>query len=461
MKKFEILYNPYTNHIRFRQAFADESWTEIKTDSQLYKFQGPGCNFKKYVEEVEEILNLINHYYNTSGELTIEFIGTNEDFCALRQAVERSNDPKSKGIMCEITEQYPSPSDALKQICEIKVELDDYIDNDELEDNERAEIGRAITEFQDTFDSEIPECVKCANGQKLLAEASELANAILKDAKDTLEKELKKDKQARIKEQEGVRENLKEEINKKPLPNKKENRNEIRQKAREESFEALDEYCDGIEEFVQRTARKMHEDGKDDYAQFSKDIAADCQKNLYDANIVKIKRSIKNFYIKKAKDYVREVKKCVTERRSKLSSDAQNELDKIFDKNIKGPGLQDVTVEKFELLKVSWKWKMKGEQWPDKYASELRKVLKDSFDRQCIVEPVQKYNDQIGRWCKEYTQSIVSVLDEDNAILSELDEKIKMMTNKIEGMAGRLQRLSDIEHRLRHILADDSKKQEV
>lgn len=166
MKRFEILYNPYINRIHFRQELAKEGsdeyeWAEIESDSQLHKFQGTRCIFENCVEE---ILDLINKYFNTSGELTIEFIGTDEDFGVLRLAVERSDNPKSKGIICESEERYPSSSDALGKIRgayeQIKTEFDDYIDNDELdEDDERAVIGQAITKFQDTVKAEIPVCV--------------------------------------------------------------------------------------------------------------------------------------------------------------------------------------------------------------------------------------------------------------------------------------------------------------
>lgn len=118
MKRFEILYNPYINRIHFRQELAKEGsdeyeWSEIESDSQLHKFQRTRCIFENCVEE---ILDLINKYFNTSGELTIEFIGTDEDFGVLRLAVERSNNPKSKGIICESAERYPSSSDALEKI---------------------------------------------------------------------------------------------------------------------------------------------------------------------------------------------------------------------------------------------------------------------------------------------------------------------------------------------------------
>ena len=166
MKKFEILYNPYTNRIHFRQAVVsnesqDLEWAEIESDSSFLKYQGRRCIFENCVEE---ILDLINKFINTTGNLEIDFIGTDEDFGVLRTAVLRDKNPKSMGIVCECVERYLSSADALKTIKDayeqIKTEFDDYIDNSSMdEDDERAEIGRTNVKFRDTVKAEIPVCV--------------------------------------------------------------------------------------------------------------------------------------------------------------------------------------------------------------------------------------------------------------------------------------------------------------
>ena len=166
MKRFEILYNPYTNRIHFRQAVVsgenqEPKWSEIESDSSFLKYQGRRCIFENCVEE---ILDLINKFINTTGDLEIDFIGTDEDFGVLRTAVLRDKNPKSKGIVCECRERYLSSADALKSIKDayeqIKTEFDDYIDNSSMdEDDERAEIGRTIVKFRDTVKAEIPVCV--------------------------------------------------------------------------------------------------------------------------------------------------------------------------------------------------------------------------------------------------------------------------------------------------------------
>lgn len=166
MKYIEIMYNPYINSIHFKlkntnNDSSDSEYMEIDMDSKLQKFQGTRCIFENCVEE---ILDIINKYFNTSGNLIIEFIGTGEDFGVLQNAVKCSENPKSKGIECEFKERYPSSSDALRKIRDayeqIKTEFSDYINNDEFdEDDERAVIGQAITKFQDTVKAEIPVCV--------------------------------------------------------------------------------------------------------------------------------------------------------------------------------------------------------------------------------------------------------------------------------------------------------------
>ncbi len=166
MKKFEIRYNPYNNQIHFRQAIVKTDsqvpeWREIEKDSVFLRFQNHRCIFENCVED---ILDSINQYINTSGELEIDFHGTDEDFGVLRTALLQDKDPKSKGIKCTIGTRYTSSSDALKIIKssyeQIKTEFEDYINNDSLdEDDERAEIGREILRFQDTVKAEIPVCV--------------------------------------------------------------------------------------------------------------------------------------------------------------------------------------------------------------------------------------------------------------------------------------------------------------
>lgn len=167
MKVFEIMYNPYTSNIHFRDRIiidgsTEPEWREMDDDSCFLRFQGRRCIFENCVEE---ILDLINKYINVSNELTIQFIGTNEDYVVLCDAIAKDQNPKSKGIICEKKEIYPSPSDTLKKIKsaykKIANEFDDYIAADVAMDmdDDRREIGDSITRFQETVKPEIPVCV--------------------------------------------------------------------------------------------------------------------------------------------------------------------------------------------------------------------------------------------------------------------------------------------------------------
>ena len=78
------------------------------------------------------------------------------------------------------------------------------------------------------------------------------------------------------------------------------------------------------------------------------------------------------------------------------------------------------------------------------------------FAMQCIVQPAKQYSQQITEWSKGYKQSIDSTLNNDNAILSELDEKIKMMESRIEDMERRLKNLSSVRQMLQHVLPENS-----
>lgn len=780
MKRFEILYNPYINRIHFRQELAKEGsddyeWAEIESDSRLHKFQGTRCIFENCIEE---ILDLINKYFNTTGELTIEFIGTDEDFVVLRMAVERSDNPKSKGITCTISERYPSSSDALKKICsayeQIKTEFYDYIDNDELDENdERAVIGRAVAKFQDTVKAEIPVCVignysvgksalvnalvgfeilpshansttaknvlvkngseytlifdfkgskyvlsivgnkinyqcdcdiddeliqellsgidglnseeqilhqiienlnietseesliaeiessvsvtvpfrrseldtdkysfvfidtpgsnngdeaqkihrenleelmdeqtnalpifvmgrnsldsndandlrvllenkeagfalqnciiaismsdqlveqqlseempekikrwmnhptimyvspiaaigekkadkhvwidqayrqiyekkmgdlsevnppsynetpcgrkmtdtrrktitpllyasgvpsleteinyyafrfaeykKCTKGREFLITALDLADKKLQEAKEQLEN----DKQAKIKEQERVRTELKKKINSVPLPAV----NTVISLVNKDFTAALDSYCKGIEPLVRETWER-YRGSKDAIDRFEKAIADHCQTNLYDTHIKGIKIHIEKKFVELTECYMAKVKKCVTDEYSRISDDAQRELEKVFSENENGPKLQDVSVGFFERIKFGFLAKFDRFNWAkEKLIKDYAKRFHDKlmgteknfgvFAKQCIVQPAEQYSQQITEWSKGYKQSIDSTLNKDNAILCELDEKIKIMESRIEDMEKRLKNLSSVRRMLEHVL---------
>ena len=779
MKRFEILYNPYNNRIHFRQELAKEDsddyeWAEIESDSQLHKFQGTRCIFENCVEE---ILDLINKYFNTAGELTIEFIGTDEDYGVLKLAIERSDNPKSKGIITEISEQYPSSSDALKKIRgayeQIKTEFDDYIDNDELDvDDDRTVIGRTITKFQDTVRAEIPVCVignysvgksalvnalvgleilpshansttaknvllkngqeftlsfdyqgseyifliegnrietrcdgdidealiqelisgtddltseeqilhqiienlntetseesriadiegsvrvtvpfrrseldtdkysfvfidtpgsnngdeaqrihrqnleelmdeqtnalpifvmgrnsldsndandlrvllenkeagfalqnciiaismsdqlveqqlseempekikrwmnhptimyvspiaaigekkadkhiwidqayrqiyekkmgdlsevnppsynetpcgrkmtdarrkiitpllyasgvpsleteinyyayrfaefkKCTNGRAYLITALDLADKKLQEAKARLEK----DKQAKIKEQNGVRAELKKKINSVPLPAV----NTVYSSVYRDFTTALEAYCMGIEPLVRKTW-EQYRGTKNSIDSFEQAIANHCQRHLYDAHIKEIKSHIEAKFVELTARYMADVKKCVTDEYSRISDEAQIELEKVFSESASGPQLQDVSVGIFERIKFAvlghlpFNWAK--EKFIEQYAKRFYDKLMGTgnyygvFAMQCIVQPAKQYSQQITDWSIVYKQSIDSTLNKDNAILSDLDEKIRMTEDRIEDMERRLQNLSSVRQMLQDVI---------
>ena len=167
-KEFEITYNPYTNSISFRQQIGiDENeqviWGDIEPDSQLMRFQQQRCIFENCVED---IIDPINKYYNTSNEFCVVFNGTDEDYAALNKAIQCSTNTKSSMINTVHNERYLSSSIVLNEIIkayeQIKSEFVDYIDNHDSsikEDDERLEIGKAITKFNDTVRSVIPVCI--------------------------------------------------------------------------------------------------------------------------------------------------------------------------------------------------------------------------------------------------------------------------------------------------------------
>lgn len=301
---------------------------------------------------------------------------------------------------------------------------------------------------------------KCTNGRKYLITALDLADNKLQEAKE----QLNKDRQAKIEEQKGIRAKLMEKINKVPLPAV----NDVISSVYKDFTSALDTYCKGIEPLVRETW-EQYKDKENSIDNFERAIADHCQMNLYDAHYEDINSHIKNSFVVLIKEYMDDVKKCVTDEYSKISDEAQIELEDVFTENKKGPQLQDVSVGTFNEIKLGilhlfgklgFDWAQ--EKLINDYSILFQEKIKGSkksfgqFAKQCIAQPAEQYSQQIKDWSKGYKKSINETLDKDNAILSQLDEKIIEMEGKIDDMEKRLDNLSDVRKMLQHVLPENS-----
>ena len=141
-----------------------------------------------------------------------------------------------------------------------------------------------------------------------------------------------------------------------------------------------------------------------------------------------MKSHIEAKFVELTARYMADVKKCVTDNYSKISGEAQKELEEVFNENDKGPQLQDVPFGFFERIKFAVLGRLPfnfvQEVFIKQYTKSFYDKLKGSkkehglFAKQCIVQPAKEYSKQITEWSNGYKQSIASTLNKDNAILS-------------------------------------------
>ena len=162
MKRFEISYNPYSNKIHFRVAEPVEEpcepkWRELPPESSFVEYQNDECIFENCVDQ---ILNLINKYINTTESLEIIFKGTVEDFDVLRKAIFACSDPRAKKITCTHAKTVMSSDIVLERLKRAYSNVENefaFVLNAETDD--RGEIVSAVRAYKDTVKQEIAICL--------------------------------------------------------------------------------------------------------------------------------------------------------------------------------------------------------------------------------------------------------------------------------------------------------------
>ena len=160
-----------------------------------------------------------------------------------------------------------------------------------------------------------------------------------------------------------------------------------------------------------------------------------------------------------------DVRKCVSEEYVKISDDARGELEDIFDGDDNRPELQDVGVGRFERIKFNLlKWipvpyiqNLLIKQYSTTFKEKLLGTGNEPgvFSVQCISKPAEEYDKQIKKWNKAFLASIDETLNKDNAILSDLDEKIKAMEDRINDLETRIHKLADVRTMLQDVLPEE------
>jgi len=294
---------------------------------------------------------------------------------------------------------------------------------------------------------------KCTNGREYLLSAMILAHKNLQTSKNALEE----DKAAKIQEQETVRKAILGKINSIKLPTVE----GVIRKVRTEYDSIVKDYCSTVLEYARSTWQSCKEKGLQQL-EFEKIMAEHCQTNLYDEHIADIKARIESMLLEMTEKYIVSVKRCVTDGYGKISEEAKAELDALFTTSADGPKLTTIKIGLFQRISLgfwaSFSTKYANEKFATKYAQNFVQSITGSgsglgvFAKQCIQQPAIAYSKQIISWSSTFKASIAETLNKDNAILSELDDKIEVMENMIQDMENRLNNLKSVNVMLESIL---------
>ena len=307
------------------------------------------------------------------------------------------------------------------------------------------------------FAMRFAEYKKCTKGKELLLNAMEMANKKLEEAKIQLEK----DKEDKKKEQQAVR----SAIVGKMKQVKKPTVNAAVSSVKSQFQGVLNDYCNNVPSAVREYWRNVHmrQYTIDD---LGKDMQFHCQSNLYNPNANGIKALLQDKLIDQATSYMKNVQACVTDQYEKISADTQKDLDALFDTVTQKPQLNDVEIRPFVRIRIGFlKWIgnifSTDEQVVSTYSNEFIAKLKGNdrqhglFALQGIQEPANAYSKQINLWADTQIVEVQKTLDHDNAILSDLDDKIAELEQDIIDLEGRLANLSNVRNSLKTLLPED------
>lgn len=154
-KIVKILYDPYQNHIRFHISLdAGDTWQDLAENSGLLKYQNQDCVFSNCVED---IIHELNQYHNSTPDgLSVQFIGTDEDFRILQSVVsEQNKESKKKGKMStKRAGEFRAANEAIAIIRKAYNRISDEF-NDYLPGNSKHEKDEACTEIGDAIYNDI------------------------------------------------------------------------------------------------------------------------------------------------------------------------------------------------------------------------------------------------------------------------------------------------------------------
>ena len=174
-----------------------------------------------------------------------------------------------------------------------------------------------------------------------------------------------------------------------------------------------------------------------------------------------------------ADEYKRALAKFASDNSSVLSNKSKESISYILNTEIKPPKFDEVKsildnfnewLDKTALIQYGF-FSFANDQdkaktkWLENKRNQFEKRLKDGktlfnkenaglFKRTAVIEPLNDYRRQLEVWADQYYMDIRDRLDEDNSVLSGMEEEIQKINDSIEDISDRLERVEDSRKRL-------------
>ena len=314
---------------------------------------------------------------------------------------------------------------------------------------------------------------KCIRGQRSLLSALESVDKEL---------ECQKKKTAKAKElAESKRRKKKAEIIEELEAIKVDDYHPLISKLIKHNEEKLNMYCKSMHDILADIYDEVVSDdiSKMD-SEFSRKFRIHCQENLLNKCYMGadgIQEEIQSEFFKYANKYSRDLRDFLTNNRSNLSENESEIIEKFLNDEVSPEfrqvnsilGKIDELIEKasvvgyLALINVKKDKEKAKEYWIEAKKSYYIKKLKDGnnilgksklglFNKNAIAYPVKEYYKQLIEWTKRYREFIKGQLDQDNAILSGMEDDIKVHEETIIDLTNRVGRLEDVKVNLIKLL---------
>ena len=243
----------------------------------------------------------------------------------------------------------------------------------------------------------------------------------------------------------------------------------------------LDRYCANLPATMGRIYDDLNPD--DPFAmdeQLNARIRRHCQENLIDAAYLAqggVRDRIVEIMSAHAEDFAEKLQGYVSKNESHFSDFGKTQLREYLDKDLKPPRFSEVksvleslgeVLEKATLIqhaalrllnnpegaKSSWV------SWKAGFFEENLRGKTDLFGKKtpglflvtAFTKPIKGYFVQLLEWADEYREHIKSELDNDNVLLSDMEDEIERLDATVRDLEGRLSAIADAEARLEGIL---------